>query len=105
MRKKILCVSYDVMLLRTRCELVERHGHDAIPASTFNEATRLCRKGEFDLVLMGHSIPPRDKGALIEDIKEHCPVPVLALMKTNEPPFHDATESVDAMHPEVVSQQ
>lgn len=94
----ILSISYDAQLLKTRQVLLEKMGHRVTSAQGFAEATRLCAEGEarFDLIVLGHSIPHRDKRAMIQRCAGTCSCPVLAVMRENEPPVEEATRSVAA---------
>jgi len=96
---RILSISYDAMLLQTRQHLLEKEGFSVVSAEGFAEALERCGAGRFDLVVMGHSIPHKDKEALLRVVNEQCPVPVIALLRGGEPPLSGAAESVDPMDP------
>lgn len=98
----ILSVSYDPTLLSTRQLLLESRGYEVTSAEGFVDAVRKCRSGSYDLLIMGHSIPHTDKEAIVAEINEHCPVPTLALLRTDEPVLKEATESVDASRPDLL---
>lgn len=59
---RILSVSYDAMLLSTRQMMLESHGYTVTSAEGFVDAIRMCRGGNYDLLIIGHSIPHTDKG-------------------------------------------
>ena len=84
---RILSISYDPALLRTRELLLQRMGHRVTSAEGFAQAVEWCDKaaGSFDLVVLGHSIPHEDKRAIIRRCNQTCPCPVLALTIVNEP--------------------
>ena len=84
MPKRILSVSYDEPLLKTRELLLERHGFDVTSALGFTEARELCKADGFDLFILGHSIPEKDQRELIETFRKKNPVPVLVLLRGNE---------------------
>ena len=98
---RILSISYDPVLLRTRELLLQQMGHDVTSAEGFAEASRLCGEadGTFDLIVMGHSIPHEDKRMMIRQCRLTCTCPVLALLRSNEPPVEEATRSVDSAEP------
>ena len=48
----------------------------------------------FDLVILGHSISPKDKERIITHIKRFCDGPILALLRPNEAPVSGATQSI-----------
>ncbi len=96
---RILSISYDPLLLKTRQHLLEQRGYAVVSAEGFTEAIERCEAGKFDLVVMGHSIPHRDKEALFELIQRYCPAPVIALLRTGEEPLRGAAGSADPMNP------
>ena len=81
---RILSVSYDQLLLQTRQMLLKASGYDVTSALGFKESIHHCEKGEFDLFILGHSIPLADKEALIEAFRKSCPGVIVSLRKTNE---------------------
>ncbi len=99
MPSRILSISYDPLLLKTRQHLLEQQGYRVVSAEGFTEATDRCRAEKFDLVVMGHSIPHKDKEALYELVQRNCPAPVIALLRSGEEPLKGAAGSVDPMNP------
>ena len=99
---KILSISYDVSLLLTRQLLLERMGHTVHSAEGFAKAFELCdsQSGNFDLVVLGHSIPHEDKIAMVNHCKSVCKCPVLALLRHSESPVPGADKSVDVSDPQ-----
>jgi len=85
MAGSILSISYDRALLLTRQALFEAAGYRVASAYGFTDAMRLCDNGSFDLMVMGHSIPPADKRVLIEQFRQHCDAPVVSLLRHGEP--------------------
>jgi len=83
--RHILSVSYDEPLLLTRGLLLEREGYQVTSEVGFNPALSQCEKGKFDLFVLGHSIPQRDKLELIRCFRKHSKAPVLSLQRTGEP--------------------
>jgi DNA-binding NtrC family response regulator len=92
MSKQILSVSYDHVLLATREMLLEHQGYEITSALGFTEAIEQCQKSHFDLFILGHSIPNKDKLHLIKTFRENCPAPIVSLQRIGEiqPPcdFH-----------------
>lgn len=99
-KKCILSISYDEALLNTRQWMLESLGHQVTSALGFTAALDLCRQGNFDFVIIGHSIPPADKKALIREIRRNCDAPILALLKYAEPPLEEVEYTMDFSHPE-----
>ena len=102
MANRILSISYDGPLLVTRQMLLQAYGYDVTSAEGFAEALEHCDgQPEFDLVIMGHSIPSKDKRQILAQIRKRRdrPVPVLALLRPGESPLEEASESVEPNDP------
>ena len=84
MSKCILSVSYDVSLLATRQMLLQQKGYSVTSCLGFSKAIEHCRKGGFDLFVLGHSIPASDKIALIEAFRGNSPAPIMSLERVGE---------------------
>ena len=97
---RILSISYDKALLQTRELILSREGFEVESAVGFSAARHACEKGKFDLVIMGHSIPPEDKAAIIEQLRAGCDTPVLALHRPNESPLKTAEYNLDSWDPQ-----
>src|SRR5512146_3285696 len=72
MSKHILSVSYDENLLDTRRALLEKRGHQVTSALGFTQSAARCAEGNFDLFILGHSIPIDDKQELIRIFRANC---------------------------------
>lgn len=97
---QVLSISYDVDLLRTRELLLRRMGHSVTSVQGFAQVFRVCERhiGNFDLIVLGHSIPPDDKRVIIKFLKTYS-CPVLALLRPNEEPPAESARSVEADEP------
>ncbi|HVO61113.1 MAG TPA: hypothetical protein VMT53_09260 [Terriglobales bacterium] len=89
---RILSVSYDHPLLRTRHMLLEREGYDVVSSWGFTDSLKHCQQGRFDLFLLGHSIPDTDKQTLVETFREHCPAPIISLRRNAGEPLVDGAD-------------
>ena len=87
MSHRILSVSYDGGLLETREAILRAAGYNVTSAEGFQAAIEECHSGNFDLVIIGHSIPRRDKDAIIKAFREHCKAPVISLLRVMEQPL------------------
>ena len=103
---RILSISYDSSLLATRHLLLESMGHTVTSLGDLSAAIGLCeeRGGEFNLIVLGHSIPLADKMRMIESCRKGCSCPVLALIRIGEAPVPGAERSVDSFEPEALMQ-
>jgi DNA-binding response OmpR family regulator len=84
MSKNILSVSYDASLLATRRMLLEQRGYHVVSALGFTQAVAHCKTPDFDLFILGHSIPVSDKQELIRTFRQNCPAPILSLERHGE---------------------
>ena len=94
-RKKLLSISYDEPLLVTRHMLLKQAGYDVTSAAGFTEALE-HQSEKFDLILIGHSVPPKDKSALIAQLSKHYRAPLLSIRRHGDEPIPEADFSVDA---------
>jgi CheY-like chemotaxis protein len=96
--KRVLCISYDESLLLTRKMILEQAGYDVTAAIGFAEAIEHCSNDPvFDLVVMGHSMPRKDKTALIATLRPTCKAPILSIRRHGDPPLPEADASVDSL--------
>ena len=99
----ILSISYDESLLLTRQMLLQQMGHTVYSAAGFSRAYKICTEygGQFDLIVLGHSIPHDDKIAIVQHCKNACNMcPILALLRSGEAPIPGAARSVDSSDPQ-----
>lgn len=95
--KRILSISYDESLLRTRHWILERAGYEVSSALGFDDALEVCKtRHDFDLVLMGHSMPQKDKKALFEALRPNCKAPLLSILRHGDSPIPEAEYAVEA---------
>jgi hypothetical protein len=65
----------------------------------WDEALHMCgRAREFDLVMIGSSIPRSDKAKLLEEVKRHGDVKVLSIRQPGDPPLPRAENSIDSLY-------
>lgn len=94
MPKRILSVSYDESLLKTREMLLQRQGYAVTSALGYIDAIQLCAPPQFDLLILGHSIPDNDKRQLMRAFRAVDPAPILALRRHGEVVPDDADAHV-----------
>jgi DNA-binding response OmpR family regulator len=82
-RIRILSVSYDEVLLRTRHMLLEREGYEVVSAAGFSASLEKCTQGGYDLFVLGHSIPQSEKQKLVEEFRSTCPAPIISLRRSS----------------------
>ena len=90
-----MSISYDEPLLVTREMMLTQAGFVVTSALGFTEALEKCNRG-FDLFMIGHSIPIKDKAALVAAIRKHSRSPILSIRRHGFNPLPEADLSVDA---------
>ena len=75
--------------------LLQHEGYRVTSALGFIAAVENCKKGKFDLFILGHSIPDSDKQELIKIFRARCAAPVLALQRLGEKVPDGADHHVD----------
>jgi CheY-like chemotaxis protein len=97
MKNRILSISYDKSLLATRQMILQSAGYEVTSALGLAEALTICKaRHDFDLLLMGHSIPQKDKIELFNALRPHCQAPLLSILRSGEAPISQAEYAVDA---------
>ena len=94
MAKHILSVSYDESLLLTREMLLRDPGYEVTPARGLTEALESCKEDKFDLILVCHSIPRKDKQAFMRKVRKASTARILSILQTAFAPLPEANYSV-----------
>jgi len=98
-RFRILSLTYDPSLARTREMLLTGAGFEVSTFSDVDKAIQDCQSNSYDLVVVGHSIPLAERKALVNAVRSRCATPVLAMLRPGEAPvpqadyFFDSTEN------------
>jgi DNA-binding NtrC family response regulator len=93
---RILSVSYDGPLLRTRHMLLEREGYEVVSTSDFASSLEQCRQSSFDIFILGHSIPLEDKQKMVGAFREVCHAPIISLRRSiGETPIEGVNFHID----------
>lgn len=90
----VLMVGRDRVLIETRCQILRINGYIAVPAFTPRQAIDEFVGGDFDLVLLCHSIPADARERLAAVIREHTsrtPIVSIASFDGQFDGFADAT--------------
>ena len=97
MVKRILSISYDGSLLWTRQLMLQQMGYQVISAEGFVAALEACETPNlnFDLAILGHSIPLKDKERIISYFRQRYDSPILALLRPHEGAMENADRSID----------
>ncbi|HEY3989919.1 MAG TPA: hypothetical protein VGM02_11515 [Acidobacteriaceae bacterium] len=73
----VLSLALDPALLLTRNLVLQSAGYVVVPAASIREAVERFHGGDFDLIVLGHSVPARDRqrlACLIRASGSHVPV-------------------------------
>ncbi len=98
---RILSVSYDETLLRTRELLLKSAGYKITSALQHKEAMAACRQPGFDLVIIGHSIARADKLDIIACFRKSNPrAHVIALTRGSEARLREVDHYINPGDPE-----
>jgi CheY-like chemotaxis protein len=81
---RILSVTYDPSLAVTREMLFASAGFQVSSSSNINQALELCAHKEFDLIVIGHSMPLEQTGFLVKELRLRCDTPLLVLQRPGE---------------------
>lgn len=92
----ILSVSYYEPLAKTFQMLLEREGYEVVSTLTFEASIKTCEQGNFDMLILGHSIPLEEKLQIVEHFRRTCPAPIISLRPSaGETQIHTADFQID----------
>jgi DNA-binding response OmpR family regulator len=98
---RILSISYDETLLRTRELMLRSVGHQVTSAYGYHEALELCAASDYELTIVGHSIPEKDKLGIIDCVRRQNPnAIVIALTRAGERRIKEVDHYVNPGDPE-----
>ena len=97
MAKRILSISCDPSLLGTRLLMLHQLGYNVVSAEGFVAAIAACEAPNinFDLLILGHTVPAKDKERIIWHFRQHRDSPILALLRPHEGAIQNADRSID----------
>ena len=97
---RLVSVSYDETLLRTRELMLKSAGYTVQSAIGFREAMEACASTA-DLIIIGHSIPRKDKLELIGCFRDANPKGiVIALTRAGEERLKEVDAYINPGNPE-----
>jgi DNA-binding NtrC family response regulator len=89
-KARILTISNDEDALQTWRLLLEGKGYEVVSSGAVGGLEH-CKKGSFDILVLGRSVSDMEKKTLIEAARHFCPVPVISM-----PAAHDMVSTDDA---------
>lgn len=81
---KILVVDDEVMIREVLCEYAQFEGYETEQAENGMDAINMCKKNDYDLVIMDVMMPKLDGFSAVKEIKKFKDVPVLMLSARTE---------------------
>ena len=95
--KSILSISYDPSLLWTRQQMLQQLGYSVVSVEGFVAGMEACEAPNlnFDLLILGHSMPTKDRERIIAHFRQNCNAPILALLRPHEGAMQNADRSID----------
>jgi len=97
---RLISVSYDETLLRTRELMLKTAGHSVRSAMGFREAMDVCAYVA-EMVIIGHSIPKKDKAEIIGCFRAANPTGiVIALTRAGEERLKEVDAYINPGNPE-----
>lgn len=105
----ILSITFDQSLAATREMLFASAGFLVHSTCNINQALELCTHKDFDLIVIGHSMPLDQRRFLVRELRLRCDTPLLALKRPGESPVagvdhvFDSAQSPDLMLEAVVN--
>ncbi len=83
----VLCTGTDDALLASRRMLLESAGHTVVSALGAETVMYACKRGGFDIAIIGQGSSDNDKRTFFALIRQHCPgVKVLELFRAHSHP-------------------
>lgn len=94
--QRILSLSNDSSLARTREMLFVGAGFQVSTYMNTALAIQACRRESFDLIVIGHSIPLIERRNLLKEVRSLCDTPILAMLRHGEAPLPGADYMFDS---------
>lgn len=102
-RHKILNIAKNESFLESRSTVLENAGYEVVSVLDLVELRRACEaRQDFDLVIIGHSLPKAEKRRTMTTVRNHCgrDVPILELYHHDAGPVDEEAEDQLAAHEE-----
>ena len=75
----ILLVEHLAPLLRDRERVLRRAGHDVVAITVGHDYLRCATQRDFDIVIIGHAVPERQRQRLLQCVKSRSPQAAIVL--------------------------
>jgi CheY-like chemotaxis protein len=97
-KKRVLCISWDPSLAKTREMLLHAAGYEVTSALGY-EGTAPVGSQDVDLLVLGHSVPREQKIGLVRLFRQHSQAPILSLLAHHQEPLPEANYWVQGGDP------
>ena len=95
----ILCVSWDSALATTRELLLKEYGYRVTSALGPEQSAEHC-KTKVDLLLLGHSVPRKEKQHILDCFRKFNSSPALSLVAPGQEKLPDIDYAAEILDPE-----
>ncbi len=88
--RRILCISWNPALAREREQILAEAGCEVLSV-VGQEAAEQAVTAEWDVLVIGHSVPRAHKQRLMRLFRRHSDAPILSLLLPGHQPLPEAT--------------
>jgi len=97
----VLSIGHDSLPMRTRSEILQSAGYKVIPAYSLKEAIAQFLQGDFDVIILYHTLTEQQRERITNLIREHTSLtPILSISANfrHTDTFSDRTIDSDPVH-------
>lgn len=104
MAGKVLNIAADPFVADVRKQVLETGGYDVTSAQNILEVVEACETQDFDAVVLGQTIPMKEKRRITATVRERCKArtPVIGLYTTSPAEVDDADLAISAQEPQAL---
>jgi len=100
-----LAVGRDPVLLETRGQILRNSGYTVVSAFSVEQALQSFASGDFDIVILCHSIPVRDRERLTYAIHRHSPNTPVVVVTARVSAIDRFVDAMIENEPEILLQE
>jgi len=94
---KLFVISKNPEPAEARRVQLQGAGYHVTAAGNFRDVQEICEKGDFNLVVVGYSIPAKEKKRIRAELVARCPhTPILELVQRDTPVLLDAQHHLNS---------
>jgi hypothetical protein len=97
---RVLSISFDETLLKTRTMMLNSQGVEVEPVLGLSAAIHACITEDFDLAVICNSIPDDVKECIIKQVRAMSSMLILTLRQSHKPPLTIADYDIDSEDPQ-----